>query len=111
MPVQTEEQVVSLLRAHQAQLRAFGVGRVGLFGSFLRGEQHANSDVDLLVEFAPSAKTFDNFVQAAFYLERLFGRRVELVTAESLSPYLAPHILSEVEYVTVDPGLPAAHSE
>jgi predicted nucleotidyltransferase len=111
MAVQTEEQVVSLLRGHQVQLRAFGVRRLGLFGSFLRGEQNVNSDVDLLVEFAPRAKTFDNFVQAAFYLERLFGRPVELVTAESLSPYLAPQILSEVEYVTFDPGIPATHSE
>ena len=44
---------------------------------------------------------FDNFIQLAFFLEDLFKRRVELVTAESLSPHIGPFIMSEVEYVTV----------
>jgi predicted nucleotidyltransferase len=102
--VQTEEQVLTLIRDHQSQLQAIGIRRLGLFGSFRRGEQHASSDVDVLVEFVPRSKTFDNFMQAAFFLEQLFDRRVELVTAESLSPYLAPHILSEVQYVAIDPA-------
>ena len=46
-------------------------------------------------------KTFDNFIQLSFLLEDLFKRRVELVTAESLSPHIGPFIMSEVEYVTV----------
>jgi predicted nucleotidyltransferase len=56
------------------------------------------SDVDVLVEFEQDRKTFDNFIQLSFLLEDLFQRRVELVTIESLSPYIGPHILSEVEY-------------
>ncbi len=55
----------------------------------------------MLVEFAPGRKTFDNFMQLAFYLEELFGRKVELLTPESLSPYLGPRILREVEYVSL----------
>jgi uncharacterized protein len=102
--VQTEEQVLTLIRDHQSQLQTIGIRRLGLFGSFRRGEQDATSDVDVLVEFAPRVKTFDNFMQAAFFLEQLFGRPVELVTAESLSPYLARHILSEVQYVAIDPA-------
>jgi len=78
-----------------------GVRRLGLFGSFARGEQGADSDVDLLVEFTPGQKTFDNFMQLAFFLEDLFHRRVELVTPESLSPYLRPYIMDEVEYASV----------
>ncbi len=57
------------------------------------------SDVDIYVEFAPDAHTFDNFMEPSFFLEELLGRRVELVTPESLSPHIGPHILKEVERV------------
>ena len=86
------------MAAHRAQLRALGVTRLGLFGSFARGEQHTESDVDLLVEFQPGQKTFDHFMQVGFLLEDLFERRVNLVTPESLSPYLRPFIMGEVQF-------------
>ena len=82
----------------QEQIRAFGVKRYGLFGSFVRGEHTDESDVDILVEFEPGQKTFDHFMHLAFFLEELLGRPVDLVTLESLSPYIGPHILQEVEY-------------
>ena len=85
---------------HQAEIKAFGVKRIGLFGSFVRGAQHSASDVDILVEFELKAKTFDNFMHLAFFLEEVLSRRVEIVTPEALSPYLGPHILSTVEYAT-----------
>jgi len=102
-PVQTKEKVLSLVIEHQDRIKALGVKRIGLFGSFVREEQGAASDVDLLVEFEQDRKTFDNFIQLSFFLEDLLKRRVELVTAESLSPYIGPHIMSEVEYVTILP--------
>lgn len=71
-----------------------------LFGSHAHGQATPDSDVDLLVEFAAGKKTLDNFVALSFLLEELLGRRVELVTPESLSPYVGPCILREVEYVT-----------
>jgi len=110
MAVQTKEHVLSLLQEHQHQIRAFGVRRLGLFGSFVRERQGRESDVDILVEFEPGHKTFDAFMQLAFFLEGLFGRRVELVTPESLSPYIGPHILREMEYVPFDAALPPAHA-
>ncbi len=102
MTVQTREQVLTLLYANQLHLRRFGVKRCGLFGSFVRSQQHAQSDVDILVEFEPGQKTFDNFMGLAFFLEDLLGRKVELVTPESLSPYIGPRILHEVEYASLD---------
>lgn len=98
--VPTAARVFSLIGEHQAQIRALGVKRLGLFGSFVRGEQDEDSDVDLLVEFDSGKKTFDGFIGLAFFLEELLGRRVELVTPESLSPYIGPGILNEVKYVT-----------
>ena len=75
--------------------------RLGVFGSFVRGQQRPDSDVDLLVEFDPALKTFDNFMALSLLLEDLLQRRVELVTTESLSPHLRPHILDEVEDVAL----------
>ena len=97
--VQDKNEVVSLIRRHKEAFKRLGVRRLGLFGSFVRGEQTETSDVDMLVEFEPGRKTFDNFMQTALLLEELLGRRVELVTPESLSPYIRPYILCEVEYV------------
>lgn len=102
MAVQTREQILDLLRQHQEELRRLEVGRCGIFGSFARNTPHEGSDVDILVEFQPGKKTFDNFMNLAFFLEDLFGRRVELVTTESLSPYIGPAILSEVEYASIN---------
>lgn len=95
----TRSEVLTLLRTAGPSLTALGVKRLGLFGSFVRDEQDPDSDVDILVEFEPRLKTFDNFLALATFLEELLGRDVELVTPESLSPYLGPKILTEVEYV------------
>jgi uncharacterized protein len=101
MFVTSKDEVFTLLRANNEQLRQLGVRRFALFGSFVRGEQDKHSDIDVLVEFAEGQKTFDHFMQLSFFLEELFGRKVDLVTPESLSPYIGPHILHEAEYATV----------
>lgn len=86
---------IDILKMHEGEIKKrFGVRRIGLFGSFARGEQKDTSDVDILVEF--DEPTFDNFMELAFFLEDLFGRRVELVTPDSLSPYIAPYVKKEV---------------
>ena len=103
IPVQTKERALSLIEEHRDRIKALGVRKLGLFGSFVREEQGVESDIDLLVEFEQGKKTFDNFMQLCFFLEDLLKRRVELVTPESLSPYIGPRIMSEVEYVTFIP--------
>ena len=96
--VRTKEQIFTLLRQHREQLKRFGVRRCGLFGSFARGQQSDRSDIDLLVEFEPEQKSFDNFMHLAFFLEETLDRRVDLLTPESLSEHIGPKILREVEY-------------
>ena len=85
--------VLAGLRRAEPQIRAWGVSCLALFGSFARESARADSDVDLLVEFAPGRKTFDAFMALASLLEDLLQRRVELVTREALSHYLGPLIL------------------
>jgi predicted nucleotidyltransferase len=96
----TKADIFKILQEHREHIKALGVQRLGIFGSFVRGEQTEQSDVDILVQFAPGKKSFDNFIQLAFLLEELLHRRVELVTVESVSPYIRPYILREVEYVS-----------
>jgi predicted nucleotidyltransferase len=79
----------------------YGVKNVGLFGSFVRGDQKPGSDIDVLVEFIPEKHTFDNFMEVAFLLEKVLERKVDLITPEALSPHIGPHILKEVERVHI----------
>lgn len=97
--IKTKQDIINVLDQNRSRLRALGVRRIGLFGSFVRGEQRLDSDIDLLVEFEPGRKTFDSFMELSFFLEEALQHRTELVTMEALSPYLGPHILKEVEYV------------
>jgi predicted nucleotidyltransferase len=97
----TKDDVLDRLREQEGRLRSLGVKRLGLFGSFVREEQAPSSDVDVLLEFEPGRKSFDNFMRIAFLLEEVLERHVELVTTEALSPYLGPRILNEVEDVLV----------
>lgn len=93
----TKSDIISRILSERSRLASYGVLNIGLFGSFVRDEQTAASDIDLLVEFAPDKHTFDNFMEVSFLLEELLGRKVEVVTPEALSPYIGPHILKEVE--------------
>lgn len=98
-PVKTKQEVLAALRSNGTRIKALGVRRIGLFGSFVRDEARADSDVDILVAFEPGRKSFDSFMELSLLLEEVLGRRVELLTVESLSPFIGPHILKEVEYV------------
>jgi predicted nucleotidyltransferase len=102
VPVATKQDIVNRLRAERRALQQAGVRRIGLFGSFLYGDQGRESDVDLLVELEPSRKSFDAFIQLAELLELRLQRPVDLLTQESLSPHIGPRILAEVEYVPLD---------
>lgn len=95
----TKENLIERILELRERLASLGVTSIGLFGSFVRGEQTASSDIDILVEFAPEKHTFDNFMDVSFLLEDTLGRKVELVTPEGLSPHIGPHILQEVEHV------------
>jgi uncharacterized protein len=99
LPVQTRTDLVERLAGIRAEIHALGVRRLQVFGSFARDEATEPSDVDLLVEYAPGAKGFAAFMALADLLEATLGRRVDLVTVESVSPYLRDRILGEAAHV------------
>jgi len=97
----TKQELLSAISTNRDAIKAYGVNSLGIFGSFSKGTSTELSDVDLLVDFVPGKKTFDNFMDLSFFLEELFGRKVELVTPQSLSKFIGPHILKEVENVSL----------
>ncbi len=95
MQALTRDDAIRRLLSAEAEIRRLGVRRLALFGSVLRNEARADSDVDVLVEFDPTKKTFDRFMALADLLEETLGHPVEVVTTEGLSPYIGPRILAE----------------
>lgn len=92
---------IDVLKEHVTEIfEQFGVRKIGIFGSVVRGEDTPVSDIDILVEFSPGKKTFDNYFGLKQYLESLFGRKVDLVTTEGLHPYIRKNVLREVVYAT-----------
>ena len=90
--------LISLIREHGQEIRVqFGVARLGVFGSRLRGEARAESDLDVLVEVV--RPTFRNYMGLKRFLERLTGVPVDLVSAAALKPLLKERIGREVRDV------------
>jgi predicted nucleotidyltransferase len=78
----------------------FGIQNVGLFGSYVRGDQSEASDIDILIDFEPALENYDNYMAVYDLLEQLFkNERVDVTTKNGLSQYIGPIILNEVQYV------------
>lgn len=76
----------------------FKVRKIGIFGSFARGEQEATSDIDILVDFREPVSLID-FVALERHLSEILGRKVDLVMRSALKPRIGKHILREVRYL------------
>ena len=97
--IKAKDELIHYLLTNKQTIENFGVRKLGLFGSFVRNEVREDSDIDLFVDFIPEKKTFTNFMGLIFYIEDGTGREVTVVTPQSLSPYIGPHILRTVENV------------
>ena len=98
--VNNKTQLIELIKEYSRDIQSLGVYRIGFFGSFAKNEMSEKSDVDFFVEFYPQQKSFDNFMNLAFLLEEITSRKIELVTPQSLSPYIGKFILNQIEYVS-----------
>jgi predicted nucleotidyltransferase len=80
--------------------RRHGISRLSLFGSAVRGEMGPDSDLDLMVEFAPGARVGAlRFEALSEELASLAGRKVDLVTRRGLKPWIRPHVLKEARII------------
>ena len=94
--VLTAEYVLRELEKHADELRAFGVKRIGIFGSVARGEAREDSDLDLLVDL--EQHTLDAYFDTKFFLEDLFGCNVDLVERGALKARFEPAVLVELKH-------------
>lgn len=92
--------VIKRLLSLKGQLYSVGVSQLGLFGSTVRDENTAKSDIDILLDFHAGQETYPNFMIACQILEDNFKHnKIDVVTRKGLSPYIGQTILREVEYV------------
>ncbi|MCX6673456.1 MAG: nucleotidyltransferase family protein [Methanothrix sp.] len=97
--MKTLQEIESILRDEKPILRhRFKVKEIGIFGSFVRGEQKDTSDLDLLIDFEEPLGLI-RYVGLQNYLSDKIGERVDLVTKSGLKPRISGHILKEVIYV------------
>jgi hypothetical protein len=93
------EETKTLLREHKDEVvRKYRVRQIGIFGSYVRGEQKERSDIDILVSFSGIPDVFE-YMELEDYLKSLLHRKVDLVRKEAIRPELRKRILSETIYV------------
>jgi hypothetical protein len=99
--MKTLEEIRAQLEVLKPTLKErFKVKTIGVFGSYVRGEQKRGSDVDVLVEFSADAKVgFFKFLELEEFLSRKLGVKVDLVTKDALKPFIGKCILQEVVMV------------
>jgi len=95
--MKTRREILQLLEKNRETIKSFGVTEIGVFGSVARDEQTEKSDVDVLVEL--EKETFDAYMSLMFFLEELFGRKVDLVMKDTIKPLIKERILAETIYV------------
>jgi|SRR3989338_7071 len=91
------KEIINILKKQGSILKKYGVRKIGLFGSYASGRQKRNSDIDFLAEF--DKPNFNDFMDLVFFLENLFGKKVELITKGNLSPYIQPYVEKEIKWI------------
>jgi predicted nucleotidyltransferase len=98
MSGKTREEILSLLVQNKSELKnKFKVHRLAIFGSYARGDQRPDSDVDILVDIDPSVGL--EFVTLAEQIEQLLGLPVELVSLRAIKPNKLEYIEQDLIYV------------
>ncbi|MFH1051331.1 MAG: nucleotidyltransferase family protein [bacterium] len=94
------ENIIRKIESNKGQIISYGVSRLGIFGSAARNESTDSSDIDFIVEFEEGKKNYKNLANLYFYLTEIFQRKIDLLTEQSLKPYMKDKILKEAVYVS-----------
>lgn len=95
--MKTVAEVRRILQDQKAYLaERYGVAEIGIFGSYVRGEQRADSDLDILIELErPARISLIDLVELELYLSDLLGIKVDLAIKKNLKPRIGERILQE----------------
>jgi len=100
MEISSTEEVVAYLKKNKRYLHdRFGITSIGIFGSFVRGEQTPHSDIDMVVEMEGSKKSIHTFMQLRRFLEKEIARKIDLGFEHSLKPAIREKIKGQIIYV------------
>ena len=97
--MKTLDEIKDILKSHKEELeKKYKVKEIGIFGSFVKGEQKETSDLDILVEFE-TVPGLLKFLELEIYLEELLDTKVDLVRKQAIKPRLKNEVLKEVVYL------------
>lgn len=93
--------ILQQLREYIPQIKEqYQIQKIGVFGSYVRGEEQENSDIDILIEFSPDVNFgLLTFCKLENQLSDKLGKKVDLVTKDGLKPRIGENILKEVVYI------------
>ena len=92
-------EIFAKLRENEPALRARGVSHVALFGSYARGDDRADSDSDIMIEFDPAARvTIFNYAGVEEYIANLSHGPLDVVSHEGLKAYIRPAVTTDAIY-------------
>jgi len=91
------DDIMKFLRDHHKELTDLGAVKIGLFGSYARGEEREDSDIDIAVELA-GANRADSYFRILHFLEDGLGKRIDLGVESSLKPPIRNRVIKEIIY-------------
>jgi predicted nucleotidyltransferase len=96
--MKTLDEIKNAIAKHRDELsKKYKVKEIGVFGSYVKGEQKKQSDLDILVEFEETANlSLLDFIRVENYLSDVLGTKVDLVEKHTLKPRIGKHVLEEV---------------
>ena len=94
------EQIKKIIEEHREELISkYKIKEIGIFGSYVRGDQDETSDVDILVDYSDDHISLFDVLETKYYFEELLGLKVDIVTREALKPIIGKHIMKEVVFI------------
>ena len=92
-----KEEIIRKIRENRKKIESFGVKKIGIFGSIVRGEAKEDSDIDIVVEFERGKATFKNVCGLVDFLEELFGKKVDILTPDGIESIRIKHVKEEIK--------------
>ncbi len=100
MKITSTDELISYLKKNKDLFKeVYGVNKMGVFGSFARGESGVSSDIDILIDMDKKMKNLHNFMELKRRLERETSRKIDLGFEKSLKPFVRRRIKDRIIYV------------